>query len=1069
MKGKKAFILVLTLLTAYLSAMAQPMVLKLSNVSVKSAMIRLEKQGSYSFVYKVGDVDTDKTVSVNANTLQEALDQIFQGQNVSCDIHGNKIVITKGKPSEQPVQPVNKRVIRGKVVDNSGSPVVGAFILERGTRNGTTADLDGFFSLPVQPGAQLVVSCLGFIEEYYPIDDESDLTIVIKPDIATLNESVVIGYGTVRRKDLTGSVSQFTASQVQDASMTNVLQSMEGRVSGLTITPESGRPDAGSSLLIHGKQSINGTNSPIFVIDGTITENLYVSPNDIESVSVLKDAAMVAIYGARAANGVIVVTTKRGNKNTLPVISFKTEHSLQQEGNRRIHYVNADQWVELATEAYENAAKTVPWSASDLEHLSGIDVCWPDLMKRTGYLTTNNISINGGNNDSKYYISLNQSYNQGIIKGQDYRQVDLRLNGDYNIAKRITFGHSVNLLSAHNSRKEYGNRDVYSAALRYSPLNPAYDESGDYATIYNTSLQSKTPNPMWILDNTDRTYDRKIAQGNLYLLFNLFDGLTFTTRVSGEWQRGYGSNMQGSVSSKYGFEGSGTNKISKSMSETFHWIFDNILDYNRIFTGGHSVSAMLGLSAEKQTYEELKATRGGTPSNRIIYLDAGDPSTATNSNSITEWGFISQFVRASYSFRDKYYLNATVRRDGSSRLANQKYGVFPSVSAAWRINEEDFMKSVQWLDELKLRASWGKVGNILSISEYGTSIYLSQQHAVLNEVVTPGYSSINAVNTDLKWESTAKKDIGIDLTAFGNRFFIISDFYIEDTKDLLFEQPIPYSAGLSGSPYINAGHVRNKGLDLEVGFRQSLGDWYMDASLNFSHVNNKVVDLMGRDLTTSGIKEGYPIGMYYGYISDGIIRSQEELEKNPQFQGKGIGDIRFKDIDGDGKVNSADRDLFGKVFPDFTYGLAFTLSWKNLSLQALMNGVQGLDRYMLNGTYPTDMFLDEPNVEADYILDRFHPVKNPNGKYPKVAMGDPGQNRQMSDFWLVDASFFSIKNISLSYSFPKVFCDKLRMRKMKAYIGSQNLYTFGNPYAVTESSLTVPFPRIVTCGIQFSL
>lgn len=958
--------------------------------------------------------------------------------------------------------------VTGKVSDAStGESLIGASIMIAGTNSGVVTDVDGTFSLTLERASTLSVSYLGYVSREIYVEKASELAIALSPDLDYLDEVVVIGYGSVRRKDLTGSVSQISSSQIQNASVPNVMQTLEGRIPGLQITPDSGTPGAGSTVLVHGKQSINGTNSPIYVIDGTISDGLNISPNDVETISVLKDASAVAIYGARAANGVIVVTTKRGSNGTAPTISFKTEHSLQQEGNLRLNFLNADEWVQLATEAYNNAGKDTPWTDADLAYLKGVDVDWPNVVKRNGYLTTNNLSVRGGSDRAKYFISLNQSYNQGIIKNQDYRRVALRMNGDYRISKRITFGHSVSIFSSgRTNQTDADGRDAYAAAFRYSPLNPIYDENGEYATIYNTSLQSKTPNPMWVIENTERTTKYKGAEGNLYLTLDLAKGLSFTTRASAKWENSTSTTLLGSVSPAYGFEGSSVNKVTKGSTDTLHWITDYVLNYDETFGGVHHLSAMLGYSAEKQTYESLSAARGGTPSNGIIYLDAGDPSTATNNNSVSEWSFLSQFGRLSYSYKDRYYLNGTVRRDGTSRLANNRYGVFPSVSVAWRIGEESFMDSADWIDELKLRASWGMVGNVLSIGTYGTSVYLSQQNAVLNESVTSGYSSINAVNTDLKWESTTKKDVGFDLSILGNRLYFVADVYLEDTHNLLFTQPIPMSTGLSGSPYINAGHVRNTGIDFEAGYRQKLGDWYFDANFNISHVKNRVIDLEGRDLTTSGIAEGYPIGCYYGYISDGINRTQQDVDNYPQYEGKTIGDIRFKDINGDGKVDTADRALFGKVFPDFTYGFVATISYKNLALQLQLNGVQGLDHYMLEGGYATDMFNNEPNVEADYVLNRFHPVNNPDGTYPRVGMGDPGRNQTRSDFWLVDASFLSLKNISLSYSFPKKMCETLGMGSMNAYVGSQNAYTFGNPYSVIRSTVNVPIPRILTVGFD---
>lgn len=970
--------------------------------------------------------------------------------------------------------------IRGIVKDERGEPIIGASIMEKGTANGTVTDLNGNFTIQANQGSVLTVSFVGFHTKEVKVNG-TVLDIVMTESSEMLDELVVIGYGSVRRRDLTGSVSQINANQIPKGPVTNILQSLQGKLSGIQITPESGKPGSSIDVLIHGTQSINGTNSPIYVIDGAITESIgSLTPQDIETISVLKDASAVAIYGSRAANGVILVKTKRGSVNSKPIITFKTEQSIQNEGNLRLNYLNARQWLEAATEAYTNAGKDVPWSDEDVNKLSSIDNAWPNLIKRTGYLTNNNISITGGSNNSNYFISLNYLYNKGIVRNQDYRRLNLRLNGDYKIGKRITFGHSVNLYATkQQSQRDFDYRDTYHAAFRYSPLNAMYDAEGDFAPIVNTSLQSKTPSPLWMLKNSDNTSKQKGVEGNVYLTIMLIQDLNFTARVSGDWSNNRANDFIGAMEGKYAMEGSNANKIKKTNGETFHWITDYTLDYHTTIADIHNISALLGYSAEKQTYENMWASRGNTPNNSIQFLDAGDPSTSLNGNSWTEWSFVSQFGRIAYSLMDKYYLSGTVRRDGSSRLAKSRYGIFPSLSLAWRIGEERFMDRFDWLDEMKIRASIGKVGNVLSIMPYGTSDYLSQMDGVFNEKVVPGYTSATSVNTDLKWESTTKKNIGIDFNILNSRIYFVSDFYIEDTYDLLFQQPIAPSVGLTGSPYVNAGHVRNTGFDIELGYRHFTGDWKYDISTNLSHVKNEAIDLEGRDLVTSGIKEGYPIGSFYGYLSDGLNRTKEDLTQYPQYEGKGVGDIRFKDINGynengeltgqpDGKVNAADRALFGKVFPDFTYGVSCMLTWKDLSLQIQLQGIQGLDRNMLNGGYATDYFGNEPNMEADYILDRYS-AKNPNGAYPRVAVGDPGRNQVFSDFWLVDASYLSIRNVNLSYTLPKSLCRSLNISNSSIFLGIQNLYTFGNEYSEIRSTVTVPFPRTYTLGFQFSL
>ncbi|NDV84023.1 TonB-dependent receptor [Bacteroides sp. 51] len=1081
-RTKKILLLGVLLFGLSITTFAQEVSLNYNNVDLEEVLLSIKKQTGYSLIFsdQVLDVHRKITIKAEKEELPHVLTDLFENSNVAFEIKNKKIYfIPRQQKDSTPTEP---NTISGIVSDENGEPIIGANILVKETSNGAISDLEGKFSLiNVPKDAILEVSFIGYDNQELKLKNEKKIAVILKENSTLLEELVVIGYGTVRKRNLTGSVSQINAEQIQKAPVTNILQSIQGRIPGLQITQNSGQPGDGSSVLIHGKQSINGTNAPIYVIDGSISENINgLNPQDIETLTVLKDASTVAIYGSRAANGVIVINTKRGRQDDRTTITFKTEQSFQQESNLKFKFLNADQWLEIATESYTNAGKNVPWTTAELEKVKGIDNCWPDLMKRTGYLTNNNLSITGGSKNSNYFISLNYLHNDGIIKDQSYNRVNLRLNSDHKIGSRLKFGHSINIYSSkQKTQRDFDYLNTYSVAFRMTPFNGMYDENGDYATISSSSLQSDTPTPAWMLDNSEVSIHDKGIDGNLYLSVDILEGLKFTARASGDWKNRFTDDFIGAMDKKYGMQGSNVNRVMKKNAETFHWIIDYIIDYQKVFKQDHEISAMLGYSAEKQTFQDLMGSRGNTPSNEIHFLNAGDPSTALNDNSWTEWSFLSQFGRLSYSYKDRYYFNGVIRRDGSSRLAQDKYGIFPSVSAAWRIKEEKFMSGLEWMNELKLRLSWGKVGNVLSIDPYGTSIYLNQRNAVFNQKVVSGYSFTNAVNQDLKWESTEKKDIGFDLSMLNNRLYVVFDYYIEDTKNLLFNQPIASSVGLMGSPYINAGHVRNRGIDFEIGYRQTINNWKFDVSFNASHIKNEVIDLEGRDLDTSGIKEGYPIGSFYGYVSNGIIRTQEDLDNNPHFAGKGIGDIWFTDINGydengnltgkpDGKVDTADRTLFGKIFPDLSYGVTGSLSYKNLTLQIQLQGVQGIEKSMLAGGLITDMFSGMPNAEADYILDRYSD-KNPKGKYPRVIAGDPGRNQNMSDFWLIDASYLSIRNLNLSYNFPKSFCNRMGAVGINAYVGVQNLWTFGNEYSEITNTRTIPFARTCTFGLQITL
>ncbi|SMO50487.1 TonB-linked outer membrane protein, SusC/RagA family [Fodinibius sediminis] len=592
--------------------------------------------------------------------------------------------------------------------------------------------------------------------------------------------------------------------------------------------------------------------------------------------------------------------------------------------------------------------------------------------------------------------------------------------------------------------------------------------------------------PLFLSENINKRNEKGVM-GNLYLTIDILQGLEFTARSSARWTNNYTSLFTNGVDQSLGWEGSNVNELRKINGESLYWQTDFLLNYEGSLGEDHYLTGVLGYSREEQTFESLSGYGNGTPSNAIRYLNAADPTSLRTDNDFSDWAFTGMFGRLGYTFKEKYILNATVRRDGTSRLAeNYRYGVFPSVSAAWRVSRENFMQDVDWLSELKLRASWGTVGNVLSIGTYGTKTSLNNRNYILGQPQEPalGYTLTSAINTDLKWETTEKKNIGLDIEMLQNRIYLITDFFIEDTYDLLFRQPIPMSTGLSGSPYINAGKIRNTGVELELGYRQTVDDWQYSFNVNMSHFKNEVLDLEGRDLRTEGIVEGHTLKSHFGYVSNGIIRTQEELENYPHYPGKEIGDIWLKDINGydeegnltgepDGTVNAADRALLGNDLPNIQYGATGTLGYRQLTLQVQLQGLQGLSRDIRGGTNlgALHYFTQWAKNHDRLILDRYHPEKNPDGKYPRVTANDAGSNLLFSDFWLSDASYLRISNVNLSYDFTSNFVEKIGVGNLGAYVSVQNLYTFTDFYGPEVDSnadvLTgVPQPRTWTLGLK---
>jgi TonB-linked SusC/RagA family outer membrane protein len=965
--------------------------------------------------------------------------------------------------------------VSGVVTDANGNGIEAASVQVKGTSQGTTTDATGHYSI-IAPGpdAVLVFSFSGYGTFEQRVGARTSFNVTLVPTISKLDEVVVVGYGTQSKKDLTGAVSTVSSKEFERVPAANPLQAIQGRVSGLSITTNSGLPGAGSSVLIRGVQSINGTNSPIFVVDGLITSNIdNINPNDIASVSVLKDASATAIYGARAANGVIIIDTKSGKGKTTPEITFNAYAGVQGQSNLRLHLLNSDQFLEIYTEAFNNGGVTVPWTQDDLNYYKNsngslVSTDWLDLMTRPGYIQSYNVGLSGGSDKSNYNVSAGYFTNRGMVIGTDYKKFTFHLNSDYRIANWIHFGSALNLYSSTTN----GSGDPYRVAATKVPLTRAYEDNGDYGKIHNTALEHQYANPIWQALETHRNAVRRGLLGNIYLTMDLLKGLEFTARGNLEWGSTYRSNFSPGVDPSYGWEGSNLNFVSKQNEQNIHWITDYLLHYKRSFGQDHSLDALLGYSVEENTYENLFASRSNTPNNSIRYLDAGDPTTQLNENGTNDWAFLSMFGRINYAFRQKYLLTASLRRDGTSRLANgNPWGLFPSAAIAWRISREDFMSGISFINDLKVRASWGKVGNVLSVGQYATIPTLSQWNYVLGGVPVQGYTAATSVNQDLKWESTDKADIGIDATVLNSRIYATLEYFVENTNDLLFQQQIPASTGYSNDPYINAGQVRNTGYEAELGYRNNGHIWNFDFGVNFSHVKNRVIDLEGRDLHTQGLVEGYPVDSYFGYKSNGLIYTQNDLSGYPHLKGKQLGDIWLVDVDEDGKITSADRTLIGKRYPSLTYGAMATVGYRNLTLQVQLQGIQGVDKSILGEYFGVFHYFTRWAMNADAsIMDRYSTQKNPNGKWPRVSVSDDGHNREFSDFWLRDASFMRIKNVNLNYNFSQNLLGSF-VKNLGVYISVENLYTFtnfpGTEVDTNDDPLTgIPQPRTFTLGIR---
>ena len=992
--------------------------------------------------------------------------------------------------------------VSGKVTGDNGEGLPGVNVLVKGTTQGTVTDVDGKYAIVVpSKESVLVFSFIGYGSEEAIVGDKTIVDFMLTPDLTTLSEVVVVGYGTQKKQDLTGAISTISAQDFARVPAINPLDALAGRAPGLSITSTSGMPGANANVVIRGVTSFgenensNGANendfanknSPIYVVDGLITEGINnLSPNDIESISVLKDGSAVAIYGARAAKGVIVVTTKRGSGKGKPTISFNTYIGLQEEGNLKRKLLNSDQYIEIFTESYNNEGIPKQWTDADLAQYEGINTDWKKEVKRTGVLQNYELSVTGGNENSNYYISGGYKDNKLMVKSFDFKKYTLLLNSDHKISERIKFGNSLNIFSTETNGAIRGlGETVWQDALTSVPIKRAYEDDGRYGFTRNSYLENGG-NMLFGLDNNVANAKTRGLMGNIYLTVDLFKGLKFTARQSLEWEQRYKTNFSAAPPTYLTNGNVIVNQITKENRQTFHTISDFLLDYNKQFKDVHNLSVLLGYSIEEWQRETLEAFRAGTPNNDIQFVEAGDQATQTNKNRFYDWGFLSMFGRINYSFQDKYLIGATVRRDGSSKLADgNRYGVFPSVSVGWRISKEGFMTSATFVNDLKLRASIGSVGNVNALSNYATVSALDSYPYSAGQQIVPGYTYTDAVNTDITWETTVKKNIGLDLNLLNNHIYSNLDFYIEDTDDILFQRAIANSTGKDAPPFVNAGKVRNKGLEVLVGYVTSINDWSFDFNFNLSSNRNEVIDLDGADLSTSGIVEGYPVRSFFGYKTNGIINSQEELDASPQaplFKNKEPGDVLIVDVSGreegilthlpDGQINADDRWIIGRKYPKATYGFMGNVGYKNFALQIQLQGVSGLDRDIAtNNDYGLFHYYLRWALNHDaMILDRWNET-NPEGSMPRVDVSDKGKNKEKSDFWLRDASFLRIKNVNLNYNIPKAIYEKAGIKDIGVYFSIQNLWTFsdfpGQEVDSTVDPMTgVPQPRTYMFGLR---
>lgn len=994
--------------------------------------------------------------------------------------------------------------VTGTVVDENDTPIPGATVLSvEDTTVGTGTDFDGNYSLIVPANSSIRFSYIGYQSQVIQVNNQTEINVALQPSTSQLDEVVVIGYGTTARKDLTGAVSTISADVVTQAPVGGLEQALQGRVAGLTIV-QDGAPGGSPAVRIRGVGTI-GNNNPLYVIDGVQTTGGLnsLNPGDIQSISVLKDASAVAIYGTRAANGVVIVTTKRGRKNSPTQVSISVLSGFQQAW-RQLDVLNAPEYARVIRESRVNAnAQRTGNGNTDLLPLtpefdnpdSQVSLTdWQDELLRSGLIQEYKLDIAGGNETTNYSFSTSVRDEEGIILNSSFKRYTARASLDHVINKRLNVGATLNY--SHRNTQGVPNNDIWNGALQ-SALSmpesfPVRDADGNFAapTGGNAGIYGNAQNPVGQALRSDNSSPSNRILGNIFTEWELFDGLKFKSM--------YAIDMSTSTFRFYqptfaeGSRPSITASLARGSGTSTWWGWDNTLNYTKKFNN-HDFSLIVGTSQQKENFESFSADRQGFPEGDpegLRYLDFGAQGSDLVSGTGGTATLFSYFGRLTYDYMDKYLLTASVRRDGSSRFTEgNRVGTFPSASVGWRISDENFLKKSKVLTNLMLRASWGEVGNqdVGSFYPYVTTVgFGNNLNYAFNNQLVAGAAVTSLGNPDLTWETTEMKNFGLDLSFLNNRIVFGADYFINDTRDILLQVPLPQLIGQVETPNVNAGSVRNDGFELVLSYN-SAGDQEFNYSIsaNASFINNEVTslstapeiiadnDLRGSAPVSRAIV-GEPIGSFFGFVTDGIFESQQEVDAHAlQEPDTAPGDFRYKDINNDGAITGEDRAILGNGFPDVTYGINFGADYKGFDLAVFLQGVSGVD--VFNGLE----YLTLNNVggnKSTKILDYWTP-ENTNTNIPRLTWDDPNRNARISDRYVEDASYLRLKTVQLGYSFGPDALKALGFQQFRVYLSGQNLLTFtdygGFDPEVTGSDLSIgvdqgiyPQARIVMLGLD---
>ena len=1048
--------------------------LSLKDANLKEVFDKLEKQSDISFFYHIESLDLSKKITVNYKDakLTDVLEQLLVGTDLSYRIMDQYVAIIK-KPgqgySDNQLQQDRQITVTGKVTDDKGEPIPGVNIYDKiNPQHGVITGIDGSYSISVNsPEDVLVFSFIGFDGQEITVAGRTVINVILVVEETGLDEVLVVGYGTVKKKDVTGSIVNVKTEDLEDLPAGSVAQAIQGRVPGVTILNNGGSPAEDPQIRIRGLSTLN-SEGPLWIVDGVVNAN-GVDMNEVESITILKDAS-AAIYGTRAAGGVILVETKKGKKGLRVDVNAKYGW---RKPWKQLDVLDAQGYIDVYSEAYQNSGLPIPDMFSDPYFMKS-RTDWLDAIFQTGVTQDYSVTISGGSEKSTFSVFGNFKDIEGTLHNTYSKSARIRMKSDHKITDWLTIGENVSVTTRQSlgANTTSGYSGSVLGAVYYPPSAKIWsdEQNGIYSGVVDpnevdVSLGGQFGdllNPYAHLDRANAFNPNIDFMGNAYVILDIVEGLSFKSNISFNYSQNY--NKQFTYKILEPGKVFDYNRLFTSAGVDKSLVAEQLLTYKKKFNA-HNISVLAGYTAEEYINQGFQvAARGFSIEDEWAqeYANASEfgHSYDLPQSHFGDYSMVSVLGRVAYSYADKYYLTGVVRQDGTSKvMKDNRWGTFPSVSAAWRISDEEFMSGLEFLGDLKIRASWGKMGNISPLGNYEFSVPLSSNyHTIIgkNPVPVQLYYQNGISNEDLKWETTTSKDIGFDALMLDSKLSLAFDYYNKTVDDMLFPLELSQFSGVDNYPWDNVGSVKNRGYELMLGWRDQAGEFKYDVSINMAHNTNELLALssetdfqMHGDHVRSTLRPyrsevGQPLYSYYLIENDGIFQSDAEAQAYTK-DGEMIqpnakaGDLKFVDLNDDGTIDSDDKRFCGDYYPDFTYGLNISLGYKNFDCSMFFQGVQGVDifaGYKLTTYKPTqgyNLLAEGKNAWS---------VDNKGADIPRLQMQDPNNNYSTeSDWYLEDGSYLRLKNFNLGYTLPNQLLSASGISKLRLYIASENLLT----------------------------